>query len=239
MAALACGREVDSTPPTGRSAEPQLTGAVAERAGNELLCAPSGNEPTAPASAARPKPRGKPPSTLAAAPARPGASRSLDLAIADAVAQDERASLDKAIASEVAQSERAQTLETTGATVPAPRRDDALAPARVVFRSRLPASYRLERVRVMVDGAMAYDASAAGDVDLSPGDHVAEVIADYRLDDPVFTYVQGYRVQLRSTEVVPASRAPTAFEVTAVPSGGVTTPEGQRAALTWRSSSVR
>lgn len=123
----------------------------------------------------------------------------------------------------------------TGGTVPAASHEESLRGARVAFDSRLPKSYELERIRFLVDGRVAYDGKAGGSVGVPSGDHVVEVIADYRLHDPVFSYVDGYRVELKSTQVLPASRTPVAFVATAVPAGGVTTPMNKRAALTWRS----
>jgi hypothetical protein len=90
-------------------------------------------------------------------------------------------------------------------------------------------------VRVLVDGAVSYDAASPGSVRMEPGPHVVEVVADYRLRDPFFTYVRGYHVELRSTRITPASEAPVVFAATAVPSGGVTAPVTERAALTWTS----
>jgi hypothetical protein len=131
----------------------------------------------------------------------------------------------------------APQVTTTSAAVP--RAEPALAHSRVAFESHLSGDYKLERLRMLVDGVTAYDARAPGDVELAPGDHVVEVIADYRLNDPLFTYVDDYRVELRSTEVVPASRAASAFVATARPTGGVTTPMNKRAALAWRSFPAR
>ena len=109
----------------------------------------------------------------------------------------------------------------------------AAAPASVLFDNRLPGDYRLERVRMSVDGVLSYDAPSVGAMRLPPGDHLIEVIADYRLHDPVFSYVDGYRVELRTTGVVPASNSSSSFVAVAVPSGGVTTPDEKRATLAW------
>ena len=111
----------------------------------------------------------------------------------------------------------------------------ALAPARVVFENRLPSSYALERVRVAVDGATAYDARTPGSVWIPPGPHVVQVIASFRLNDPVLTYVRDYRTEIQSTERVPASATPLAVVATAQPKGGVTAPMNERTGVAWRS----
>jgi hypothetical protein len=90
---------------------------------------------------------------------------------------------------------------------------------------------------MLVDGVPFYDAPNGGALQVPPGDHTVEVIADYRLSDPIFTYVDSYRIELKTTGVVPASNTPTSFVTSAVPSGGVTSPLSKRATLTWHLSS--
>ncbi len=63
---------------------------------------------------------------------------------------------------------------------------------------------------------------------------LAVALTSYRLHDPVFSYVDGYRVKLRTTGTVPVSTTPVTFVAVAVPSGGLTTPFEKRAALAWR-----
>jgi hypothetical protein len=111
----------------------------------------------------------------------------------------------------------------------------AEAPSDVVtFSNEMPAAYRLTRVRLVVDGAVRYDAPAPfAAAELGPGGHVVEVIATYRLHDPVFTYLDRYAIDVRSAHVV---RPGSAHRVDAhvVRSGGATTPIDRRAAITWR-----
>jgi hypothetical protein len=126
---------------------------------------------------------------------------------------------------------------TTSGTVDAPP-GAAPAPARVAFENRLPATYELVRVRMLVDRILSYDGLTAGALQVPSGDHAVQVIADYRLHDPVFSYVDGYRVQLETTGLVPESAVPETFVVTAVPRGGVTTPMGRRATLLWQKASA-
>jgi hypothetical protein len=65
------------------------------------------------------------------------------------------------------------------------------------------------------------------------------VIADYRLRDPLFTYVNDYRLEIRSTEIIPPSRVPTDFVASALPRGTATTPMSKRAGLTWGAFAAR
>jgi hypothetical protein len=158
-------------------------------------------------------------------------------ALRAAIAAEVTSANDQVVAPEPAPDQPAPTAQvtTTSATVPAP----AFAPARVAFENRLSGDYKIERFRFLVDGAVTYDAAVPGTIDVAPGPHVVEVIADYRMHDALFTYVDDYRLQIRSTEVVPASRVATAFVATARPTGGVTAPMNKRAALAWRSFPAR
>jgi len=105
--------------------------------------------------------------------------------------------------------------------------------ATVSFRNDLPGTYELERVSFWVDGDLRYDGARPVAVAVAPGEHVVSVAAQYRLRDPVFTYVNGYRVVLRSAERV-SSAAPHAWVARAVEVGGVTTPIERRAGIVWR-----
>jgi hypothetical protein len=93
--------------------------------------------------------------------------------------------------------------------------------------------YQLERVTLFVDGALRYDGARPFDAGVPPGEHVVSVVAEYRLRDPVFTYMSGYRVTLRAAERVSSDR-PHAWVARAVEVGGVTTPIERRASIVWR-----
>jgi hypothetical protein len=109
-----------------------------------------------------------------------------------------------------------------------------LRPATTVsFRNNLPGTYQLERVTLWVDGALRYDGARPFDRGLPPGEHVVSVVAQYRLQDPVFTYVSAYRVTLQAAERVSSDR-PHAWVARAVEVGGVTTPVERRAGIVWR-----
>lgn len=102
----------------------------------------------------------------------------------------------------------------------------------VSFRNELPGSFRLERVRVWVDGTLSYDQARTFELQLAPGAHVVALEADYRMHDPVFTYLDGYRLALRSQHTVPANTIRVVAR--AVESGGVTTPIERREQIIWR-----
>ena len=131
-----------------------------------------------------------------------------------------------------AKPEPAEPIVATSAAAPAPP-PPAAATASVLFDNRLPDEYQVERVRMSVDGVLSYDGPSVGAMRVPPGNHLIEVIADYRLHDPVFTYVDGYRMELRTTGTVPASNSSSSFVAVAVPSGGATTPVEKRATLAW------
>ncbi len=178
--------------------------------------------PSARMSTTRPSAR-----SFTAAPAAPARAKSTDevgVTMAQAVNDGEPAA--------PAKPEPAAPVMATSAAAPAPPAP-AAATANVLFDNRLPDGYRLERLRMSVDGVLSYDAPSVGAMRVPPGHHLVEVIADYRLHDPVFTYVDGYRMQLRTTGVVPASNASSSFVAVAMPSGGVTTPVDKRATLAW------
>jgi len=165
-----------------------------------------------------------------AATARAKSTDELGVAMAQAANEGEQAA--------PAKPEPADPITATSTAAPA-LAAPAAAAASVLFDNRLPGGYRLERVRMSVDGVLSYDAPSVGAMRVPPGDHVIEVTADYRLHDPFFSYLDGYRVELRTTEAVPASNSPSSFVAAAVPSGGVTTPLEKRATLAWHRAPLR
>ena len=261
----ACGREMESSPPpvatTSLTSAEVVAGAPPQTPedSEEVSCIdpigdpvvayacahPEGAERASAAAPPRaaplmaPAPNRRHSLAMAATPAKAKSRGALNEAIAHAVDDEQRENATMA-ASEVVPDETApgadvgQTSLTSG-QVPAFKAEPALRPARVSFDNRLSSEYRLERVRVLVDGAVAYDGRSVVSLEIPAGAHTVKVLADYRLEDPVFSYVRDYHMELQSTEAVPASTAPISFVATAVPAGGVTTPMNQRAALTWRS----
>jgi hypothetical protein len=232
-ATTACGRS-----PAPEIASTSVTSAVATPPADreeDPVC-------TAPESASTP-----PPSAPIAKPAKHVANRSalVETSAVRPPDNDAKRALDKAIAESVAGAHEAERQDatpvsarpevtTTSATVPRAATTPS-APVRVAFDNRLPSVYRLQRFQLLVDGRVAYDGRSAGSVRLEPGDHVVEVIVDYRVDDSIFASAGDHGIELRSTEVIPTSPAPAVFVATATPTGGVTTSIDQRASLSWRS----
>jgi hypothetical protein len=103
----------------------------------------------------------------------------------------------------------------------------------VAFRSELPGTYELRRVRFWVDGVLRYDAAAPFNASLAPGQHVVSVAANYRLHDPIFPYVNAYTIELRSAERIPSDPSRRTL-LRAVERGGVTTPIDRRARMVWQ-----
>jgi hypothetical protein len=129
---------------------------------------------------------------MARAPVRATTRSKLDDAISEAVGEGAPTPQPEA-----PPAEPVGQVTTTSGTLPAPP-VVAGAPARVMFDNRLGSDYQLERVRMLVDGVPFYDAPNGGALQVPPGDHTVEVIADYRLSDPVFTYMDKYRIELKT-----------------------------------------
>jgi hypothetical protein len=107
------------------------------------------------------------------------------------------------------------------------------APASVAFRNDLPGTYRLERVRILVDGAVRYEGPRPARATIPPGAHLVSVIADYRMHDPLLSYAKDYTFRVQSAERVRAAPG-RVFVARAVEVGGVTRPVGQRIHIVWR-----
>jgi hypothetical protein len=112
----------------------------------------------------------------------------------------------------------AQTTETTPSTV-------------VSFSNELPSHYRLTRVRLVVDGAVRYDGPRLDTATIPRGNHVVEVVADYRMHGNVLSYMNHMGIQVRSAHVV----HPTNQHVNAraIRHGGATTPLEKSAVISW------
>ena len=112
----------------------------------------------------------------------------------------------------------AQTTDTTPSTV-------------VTFTNELPSSYRLTRVRLVVDGAVRYDGPKLDSTSIPRGNHVVEVVADYRMHGNILTYMNHMGIEVRSAHVV----RPTNQRVgaRAIRHGGATTPLERSAVINW------
>ncbi len=112
----------------------------------------------------------------------------------------------------------AQTTETTPSTL-------------VSFTNELPSQYRLTRVRLVVDGAVRYDGPRFDNAYIPRGNHVVEVVADYRLHGNVLTYMNHMGMEVRSAHVVhPVNHY---IDARAVRHGGATTPLAKSAVISW------
>ena len=238
VAVAACGRPMDNA---SMAAEASVTSAkvAAPTPGQEETASagPSPADGEARAAGAPPAAETKP--NLGAKPSSPApalAKRKLDNAIRKEV--NETAPKDEIASNPVTPPEEGGAEVTTTSAIVLRARPAPVA--RVAFVNRLPSSYQLERVRVIVDGGVSYDSRLppAG-VEMPAGDHVVEVVADYRLNDPVFTYLRGYHIAVRSNEVLPAARTPVTYVATARPKGGVTTPLDKAAGLDWSTVPAR
>ncbi len=128
------------------------------------------------------------------------------------------------------------TAAALAAVAPAARAQTTqAAPASTVvtFRNELPSSYRLTRVRLVVDGAIRHDGRNLDTAILPPGGHVVEVIADYRMHNSVFSYMDRYGIEVRSAHVVRPGRHATRLDARAIPHGGATTPIERSAVIAW------
>ncbi len=102
----------------------------------------------------------------------------------------------------------------------------------MTFRNDVPKGYRLERVRITVDGVTRYDGRRAGTAPVAAGSHVIAVVADYRMHDPVLTYTRDFGFEVRAAERVKAWPGRVVL-ARAVEVGGVTRPAGQRVQILW------
>jgi hypothetical protein len=127
----------------------------------------------------------------------------------------------------------AATLAAIATLAPAARAQTSEAPPSTVvtFRNELPKSYRLTRVRLVVDGAVRYDGANLDAAYIPLGNHVVEVIADYRMHNAVFSYLDRMGIQVRSAHVVHAVNR--RVNARAVRHGGATTPLQRSAVISW------
>jgi hypothetical protein len=108
------------------------------------------------------------------------------------------------------------------------------APATVAFRNELPKTFRLERVRILVDGTVRYDGRRpTARALIPPGAHLVSISADYRGHDPVLSYTKDYEFRVHSAERVRATPGRVVV-ARAIQVGGVTRPIGQRILIVWR-----
>lgn len=112
----------------------------------------------------------------------------------------------------------AQTTETTPSTL-------------VTFTNDLPSRYRLTRVRLVVDGAVRYDGPRFDTAYIPRGNHVVEVVADYRMHGNVLTYMNHMGIEVRSAHRIHSANQHV--DARAVRHGGATTPLERSAVIAW------
>ena len=108
---------------------------------------------------------------------------------------------------------------------------DATPSTRVTFTNDLPSRYRLTRVRLVVDGAVRYDGPQLDSATIPRGNHVVEVVADYRMSGKVLSYMNHMGIEVRSAHVVRPTNQH--IDARAVRHGGATTPLERSAVISW------
>jgi hypothetical protein len=117
----------------------------------------------------------------------------------------------------------------------------------VTFENEMSSAFQLTRALFVLDGQVQYnrqdDTGALADQKLipiytgsvPPGDHTIGVVLDFRGNGyGVFTYLRGYKFQVKSSHSFTAVEGKTiTITATAMEKGGVTTPLEQRPAIEW------
>jgi hypothetical protein len=119
------------------------------------------------------------------------------------------------------------------------------ARAVISFENRLSDQFRLTRALIVLDGAVQYNKSDRSGVldeqqvipifngSIPPGDHTVQVLVNLRGHGyGVFSYLRGYRFEVRSSHSFTAVEGKTTkLRVLAYEKGGVTTPLEERPAI--------
>jgi hypothetical protein len=119
--------------------------------------------------------------------------------------------------------------------------------AEVVFRNEMSSAFRLTRALFVMDGTVQYnrqdETGALADQkeipifsgSVPPGDHTVQVVLSFQGNGyGVFTYLRGYKFEVKSSHAFTAVEGKTlTLSATALEKGGVTTPLEQRPAIEW------
>lgn len=119
--------------------------------------------------------------------------------------------------------------------------------AEVLFKNEMSSAFRLTRALFVVDGAVQYnrqdDSGTLADQKEIPifngpmpvGDHTVQVVLNFQGNGyGVFTYLRGYKFEVKSAHSFTAVEGKTLTLVsTALEKGGVTTPLEQRPTIEW------
>jgi hypothetical protein len=117
----------------------------------------------------------------------------------------------------------------------------------IAFRNEMSSAFRLTRAVFVLDGAVQYnrqdDSGALADQkeipvfsgSVPPGDHTVSVLLNFQGNGyGVFTYLRGYRFEVKSSHSFTAVEGKTlTITATALEKGGVTTPLEQRPSIEW------
>jgi hypothetical protein len=119
--------------------------------------------------------------------------------------------------------------------------------AEILFHNEMSSAFRLTKALVVVDGAVQYnrqdDGGALADQkeipifngSIQPGDHTVQVVLNFQGNGfGVFTYLRGYKFEVKSAHSITAVEGKTIQLIaTALEKGGVTTPLEQRPTIEW------
>jgi hypothetical protein len=114
--------------------------------------------------------------------------------------------------------------------------------AEIAFQNDMSSAFRLTRALFVLDGAVQYnksdDTGALGEQStipifqgsIPPGDHTVQVLLQFQGNGyGVFSYLRGYKFEVRSTQSFTASEGKTTnMQIIAYEKGGVTTPLEER-----------
>lgn len=119
--------------------------------------------------------------------------------------------------------------------------------AEVIFKNELSSAFRLTRALFIVDGAVQYnradDTGALADQkeipiftgSIPPGDHTVQVVLNLQGNGyGVFTYLRGYKMEVKSAHSFTSVEGKTLTLIsTVLEKGGVTTPLEKRPTIDW------
>jgi hypothetical protein len=117
--------------------------------------------------------------------------------------------------------------------------------ASILFKNELSSAFRITRVLVVLDGAVQYNKTDQSGAlseqpeipifngSIPPGDHTVQVLVNLQGNGyGVFSYLRGYKFEVRSSHSVTAVEGKTLqLQVLSYEKGGVTTPLEERPAI--------
>ena len=117
----------------------------------------------------------------------------------------------------------------------------------ITFDNEMSSAFKLTKAVIVLDGAVQYnrqdDSGALADQkeipvfngSVPPGDHTVSILLNFQVNGyGVFTYLKGYKFEVKSSHSFTATEGKTIQVVaTALEKGGVTTPLEQRPSIQW------